>query len=129
MSGAAGSCGSSAPAVAIPGTPVTVLCPSPQQSSTGGQIVSFAGWTDGSNDNPRTFLAGSTASQLLASFKVVTTPYVTPAGVTNSGSYASNGVSPGELVTLFGFNFGLGGNATIQNGKFPTTISGTSVLF
>jgi uncharacterized protein (TIGR03437 family) len=32
-------------------------------------------------------------------------------------------------VTLFGVNFGPGGSAAVQNGKFPSVINGTSVMF
>ncbi|PYT20427.1 MAG: hypothetical protein DMG57_42210 [Acidobacteria bacterium] len=42
---------------------------------------------------------------------------------------ASNGVSPGELVALFGFNLGAQANAALQNGRLPTTLGSTTVTF
>jgi uncharacterized protein (TIGR03437 family) len=50
-------------------------------------------------------------------------------GVANAGNYAANGVSPGEIVALTGFNLGLSAAATVTNGLLPTTIGATTVTF
>ncbi len=53
-------------------------------------------------------------------------------GVTNSASYASNAVSPGELVTVFGSNIGPATPAGMQfdsSGNVLTMTGGTQLLF
>jgi uncharacterized protein (TIGR03437 family) len=122
-------CSPGEPIYAVTGSPVTITWPSPQVSSLNGLAWSFTNWNDGSTDNPRTIVAGSGPQLLLASFSLAPAPYVKPTGVTNSGSYSADGVAPGELVTLFGFNFGSNGSAVVQNGKFPTAIGATSITF
>ncbi len=52
--------------------------------------------------------------------------------VANAASYAASGVSPGEIVTIFGSNIGPASLALYQltgDGTFPTSIAGTQVLF
>jgi len=51
--------------------------------------------------------------------------------VENAASYAGGGVSPGEIVTIFGANMGPPGLVLYQlvGGAFPTNIAGTQVLF
>jgi uncharacterized protein (TIGR03437 family) len=66
---------------------------------------------------------------LSANFYPLGLPYFTAASVANAGSNTANGVSPGELVTLYGFNLAQNGIATIQNGRFPTTLGNTTVNF
>jgi uncharacterized protein (TIGR03437 family) len=57
------------------------------------------------------------------------TPVVT--SVTNSASYAPGLIAPGEIVVLFGNNFGPSALTTIKvtNGKVDTTLADTQVLF
>jgi len=53
-------------------------------------------------------------------------------GIANAASYASDAVSPGEMVTIFGANFGpssLTGLELDSTGSVATSLSGTSVLF
>ncbi len=53
-------------------------------------------------------------------------------GVTNSASYSSTAVSPGELVTIFGSNIGPASPAGLTldgSGNLTTMIGGTQVLF
>lgn len=53
-------------------------------------------------------------------------------GIANAASYASGAVSPGELVTIFGLNFGPSSLAGLQldsSGSVATSLAGASVLF
>jgi uncharacterized protein (TIGR03437 family) len=53
-------------------------------------------------------------------------------GVVDAASLSSGGVSPGELVSLFGLRLGPAGSASLQltsDGKVSTTLSGVRVLF
>jgi uncharacterized protein (TIGR03437 family) len=58
-------------------------------------------------------------------------PKFTAAGLLNSASFTGGSVAPGELVALFGSNLGPAAlvNASLAGGQFPTTLSGTQVLF
>ncbi len=58
-------------------------------------------------------------------------PVITAAGVVNAGSYAGNGVAPGEIVTIFGTNLGPGTlvSNTVTNGTLGTSAGGTTVRF
>src|ERR1019366_5533 len=60
-----------------------------------------------------------------------TSPLITPAGVVNAGSFAGGGVSPGEIVTVFGSNIGPLSLAGVQvaDGQLTTSAGGTQVLF
>ncbi len=61
-----------------------------------------------------------------------TPPVLQAASIVNAASYAGGGVSPGEIVTLFGANFGpaaLVGFELDANGRVSTNLSGTRVLF
>ncbi len=120
------SCGSGIVS-AIPNTTAQIFWPSPQLVQ--GLGLTFAGWTDGSMDNPRTIVVSPTQTSLFANFAVQTGPYIAAAGVTSAANYSGNGVSPGELVTLFGVNLGTGGATQVQNGRFPLTVGSTSVSF
>jgi uncharacterized protein (TIGR03437 family) len=55
--------------------------------------------------------------------------YINPTGVLNSGSYApfTSGVSPGEIITIFGTGLATG-NGSAQSTTLPTQILGTEVL-
>ena len=113
-----------------PNSSITVEWPSPQISPSGGLVVVFKSWSDGSTANPRTIALGSDNTNLFATFTIVNTPLVSTGGVTNAGSYASDGVSPGEIVTIFGYNFGSTTTfGQVTNGQLPTAIGSASVLF
>jgi uncharacterized protein (TIGR03437 family) len=112
-----------------PNSAIVIEWPSPQLNGLGTTSV-FQHWSDGSTANPRTFTLGSDNVNLVAIFTEVNTPLVSTGGVSNAGSYANDGVSPGEIVTVFGFN--LGGFLTsgqAANGQLPTRIGNTRVLF
>ena len=57
-------------------------------------------------------------------------PFITAAGIVNAASYAA-GVSPTEIVAIFGSNLGPAQLTypTLQGGQFPSTLSGVQVLF
>jgi uncharacterized protein (TIGR03437 family) len=61
----------------------------------------------------------------------VTAPLPTIDHVANAASYVTGGVSPGELVTVFGSALGptVGVGATIVKGYIPTTLANVTVTF
>ena len=112
-----------------PNSEMTIEWPSPQVTSSFGTVV-FQRWTDGSTDNPRTFTIGTSKFTASAIFGLTSTPLVSAGGVTNGASFAGGGVSPGEIVTVFGFNLGADlATAQVRDGKLTTQIAGVSVLF
>ncbi len=58
-------------------------------------------------------------------------PSVNAGGVVNSASYAGGSLTPGELVAIFGSNFGATAleTAGIENNYYPTGLGRTQVLF
>jgi uncharacterized protein (TIGR03437 family) len=57
---------------------------------------------------------------------------INPGGIVNSASYDGGGVSPGEVVTIFGSGLGPNTLASMQvgaNGKVATTLAGVQILF
>jgi len=59
-------------------------------------------------------------------------PTLNGANIVNAASYQGGSVAPGELVTIFGANFGppsLAGAQLDSNGRVASTLSGTQVLF
>jgi uncharacterized protein (TIGR03437 family) len=60
--------------------------------------------------NPVTFTVGAPA------------PVFAGTGVVNAASYASGGVAPGEIVTVFGSNFGTPGNTSVSFDGLPATL-------
>lgn len=60
-----------------------------------------------------------------------TPPVISQGGIVNAISYAGGAVAPGEIISIFGSNFGAAGlqvNAAINN-AMPFTIGRTKVLF
>jgi uncharacterized protein (TIGR03437 family) len=58
-------------------------------------------------------------------------PFFLRGGVLNSATFSADALAPGELVTIFGRNFGPGALevATPASGRYPTEMAGTRVLF
>ena len=59
-------------------------------------------------------------------------PVLNAANIVNAASYQGGSVAPGELVTIFGANFGppsLVGAQLDSSGRVASTLSGTQVLF
>src|SRR6185295_18725133 len=58
-------------------------------------------------------------------------PVISPGGIVNSASYSGGFISPGELVSIFGSNFGASGlvMATFENNLVPFQLGRTKVLF
>jgi uncharacterized protein (TIGR03437 family) len=111
-----------------PNSQVQIYCPSPQISRYGDVIV-FESWSDGSTENPRTITATPPGISLTVNFSYLGTPYFTPASIVNAGSYAANGVSPGELISIYGFNLAQNATAELVNGRLPTSLGGTTLSF
>jgi uncharacterized protein (TIGR03437 family) len=62
----------------------------------------------------------------------VARPVLSSAGVVNGASFAGGPIAPGEIVTLFGARMGPGNLAPFLldgNGRVPTALAGTRVLF
>jgi uncharacterized protein (TIGR03437 family) len=116
------------PSYAEPNTPVTITWQSPAMSDTFG-VVSFLQWSDGNTDNPRTFNSGASGFAASGVFQRLFTPYLTAAGVVSAASYAGNGIAPGEIIALFGFNLGKTATAQINNGVFSSSIGDVTATF
>ena len=76
---------------------------------------------------------GASGNFVLVNY-IIPVPAITPASITSAASYAAtsgNGVSPGELLAIFGSQMGPPQPviATIANGALPTSLSGTTVTF
>lgn len=112
-----------------PGSQVQIFWPSPQVTPT-GISVKFQSWSDGSTENPRTFTATSPTLSLTGIFSFLgNPPYLASAAAVNAGSYAAGGISPGELISLFGVSLGLQSVGKVQNGQVTTSLSGATVTF
>jgi uncharacterized protein (TIGR03437 family) len=63
--------------------------------------------------------------------KITTTPQISLAGIGNAANYVAGKVSPGEIIVVYGQNFGPAALAQIQyvNGVATTTLGNTSVYF
>ncbi|WP_051670000.1 putative Ig domain-containing protein [Bryobacter aggregatus] len=73
---------------------------------------------------------GSTnTADFLIGVAVVGAPSI--AAVVNAANYADNGVSPGEILTIFGSNLGPANllTFTVTNNRVPTLLGGTRILF
>jgi len=61
-----------------------------------------------------------------------TAPVLKASNLVNSASYQGGAVAPGEIVTVYGANYGPAALVPSQldsSGKFPTNVSGVEVLF
>ena len=119
--------GISVPSYAAPGSQVQISWPSPQVTPFGAVV--FQSWSDGSTQNPRTFTATPPSLSVFADFAILNTPYLDLSAVTNAGSYAAGHVSPGELISLFGFNLGPAATGQVQNGRVTTNLKNVTVSF
>jgi endo-1,4-beta-xylanase len=75
--------------------------------------------------------AGDYALPAYASAGKVTPGEITAAGIVNAASFLGDSIAPGEVVTLFGGNFGSPALAQVAyaDGKLPTFTGDTRVLF
>jgi uncharacterized protein (TIGR03437 family) len=66
------------------------------------------------------------------SLTIVQVPVISANGIVNAASYATGGVAPGEMITIFGSGLGpatLAPMQTDQRGYVSTSLAGTQVLF
>ena len=58
-------------------------------------------------------------------------PSISPGGIVNAVSYAGTAIAPGELISMFGSNFGPSGLdvATLQNNFIPAALNNVHVYF
>jgi uncharacterized protein (TIGR03437 family) len=112
------------------------LPPGMSLSSPGGLI---AGLVTGVPTSAGTFpftvqvsdSTNATASTAL-SLTIVQVPIISANGILNAASYATGGVAPGEMITIFGSGLGpatLAPLATDARGYVATSLGGTQVLF
>ena len=74
-------------------------------------------------------LTGASPQPIVVTLTVRPAPVPTIKGVTSAASYASNGVAPGELVTIFGSSIGPASLTVAPAGTAPQTLANTSVTF
>ena len=67
----------------------------------------------------------------LSGIQPQTPPVISPDGIVNSASYNGGAISPGELISIFGSNFGTSGLdiAPYENNTVPSQLGRTKVLF
>jgi uncharacterized protein (TIGR03437 family) len=77
------------------------------------------------------FLDATRVRRLTGIGNTVATPTITPGGVVNAASYTGGGIAPGELVAVFGSNFGTSAvqTAPLDNNAYPLALGRTRVLF
>ncbi len=77
------------------------------------------------------FLDGSRIRRLTGIGNVAPAPSINPGGVVNAVSYAGGAIAPGEVVAIFGSNFGASTvtAATPENSFYPMAVGRTQVLF
>ena len=62
----------------------------------------------------------------------ITPPVIAAAGIVNAANYAGGAVAPGEIITLFGANYGPAEITTLQYdaaGRITTSLANTQLLF
>jgi uncharacterized protein (TIGR03437 family) len=67
----------------------------------------------------------------VAKFQLDAGPQITLAGIGNAANYVAGKVSPGEIIVVYGYNFGPAALAQLQyvNGIATTTLGSTSIYF
>ena len=91
----------------------------PAATATGAYTISFA------------LTAGAIAHTVSVTLNVTNLPQFTSAGVVSAASFAGGGVSPGEIVAIFGQDMGPASVAlgSFANGQLSTQAGGTQVTF
>ncbi len=80
---------------------------------------------------PQRFFGMTGVLRVAAPCSANTSPCTSAAGITNAANFLAGPVVPGELFTLFGVGLGPAQGVYFQmsNGKVPTSLAGTRVLF
>jgi uncharacterized protein (TIGR03437 family) len=101
----------------------------------GGPVNMARMWTTGSvafsPAGDLYFLDATRVRRLTGIGNAVATPTITPGGVVNAASYMGPGIAPGELVAVFGSNFGAAAvqPAALDNNAYPLGLGRTHVFF
>jgi uncharacterized protein (TIGR03437 family) len=107
----------------------------PGITGDGGPVNAARMWTPGavafSPSGDLYFLDATRVRRLTGIGNAVTAPTITPGGVVNAASYTGAGIAPGELVAVFGSNFGATGiqTAPLENNAYPPGLGRTHVFF
>jgi uncharacterized protein (TIGR03437 family) len=97
-----------------------------------GQSVTFEADANPSGDARTATVTIATRTVAVRQAGQGAAPRITAAGVVSAASYAGGGVSPGEIITVFGQNLGpaeLVGLELTGNGRVATQLGGVRVLF
>ncbi|MEO8100585.1 MAG: hypothetical protein ABI811_23000 [Acidobacteriota bacterium] len=95
------------------------------------QPIAATGFLTTENAAVSGYLALASAAVAVAPSGAGTKPTGSAAGVVNAGSYKGGTIAPGEIVTIFGANFGsaLTKLTLLSNGRVATELSETRFLF
>ncbi len=77
-------------------------------------------------------LSDGSVDALEIELKTISTPCVSPRGIVNAASFTSGRVSPGELISIFGFGIGPAASAPMQMGedrRVSAALGNTQVRF
>ncbi len=103
-------------------------------SGDGGPAQSARFYSPGSVEfapNGDLYVVDGDRIRRLTGIQPQTPPVISPGGIVNSASYNGGAISPGELVSIFGSNFGTSGLdiAPYENNTVPSQLGRTKVLF
>jgi uncharacterized protein (TIGR03437 family) len=96
----------------------------------------YIGSASKSSNYPTTAGAYQTSNKggwdgVLTKLDLDTTPQITLAGIGNAANYVAGKVSPGEIIVVYGYNFGPAALAQLHytNGVADTSLGNTSIYF
>ena len=93
--------------------------------------IDQASWLAFSPAGDLYFVDGNRIRRLIGIGNATPVPAINAGGIVNSASYVGGAVAPGELISIFGSNFGTTGleTAAVENNYYPTGLGRTQVLF
>jgi uncharacterized protein (TIGR03437 family) len=91
--------------------------------------VSLGNWTLAVENNGTSKTGWLTQFVVTITGTLTTTPTFVKQTVGNAASVTAGAIAPGEMVGIFGYGLGPSTPASAPAGNWPTTLSGTTVLF